>query len=204
MLSLLVYALTTLSFKFSGSHDPHDLFKPVAVTAERAWNLWGWIWVPGDTSRTPWGWHRPLIRSIPDNVVTVMDQHNPVEFASRPALFGEELKQPTLGYVIPLSAFTTPCTNTSLARVGVQSHNLGCPDLCMSEPDNSGPVEPWIALVQRGSCPFAAKAREAERLGAKAIVIGGEDPTWNGNPDTLISMMGPGESGAARAVASAY
>jgi hypothetical protein len=58
MLSLLVYALTTLSFKFSGSHDPHDLFKPVAVTAERAWNLWGWIWVPGDTSRTPWGMAR--------------------------------------------------------------------------------------------------------------------------------------------------
>jgi hypothetical protein len=114
-----------------------------------------------------------------------------VTFASRPAIFGAEVKQPLLGYVIPLSFFTKPCANDTTFPVH-EDDNMGCPQLCLHGPHAPGRSEPWIALVQRGTCSFAAKAREAQRLGAKAIVIGGGDPAVTGQPDTLISMMDPG------------
>jgi E3 ubiquitin-protein ligase RNF13 len=34
--------------------------------------------------------------------------------------------------------------------------------------------------------------REAQRLGAKAVVVGGEDPEVSGFPDTLVNMYSPG------------
>lgn len=36
------------------------------------------------------------------------------------------------------------------------------------------------------------KVREAQRLGAKAVVVGGEDPDISGFPDTLVNMYSPG------------
>jgi len=45
--------------------------------------------------------------------------------------------------------------------------------------------------VQRGACQFVSKAREAQRLGAKAVVVGGEDPDISGKPDTLVNMFSP-------------
>jgi len=35
------------------------------------------------------------------------------------------------------------------------------------------------------------KTREAQRLGAKAIVVGGDNPDIYGNPDTLVNMFSP-------------
>ncbi|KAG8794645.1 hypothetical protein FRB91_010227 [Serendipita sp. 411] len=47
------------------------------------------------------------------------------------------------------------------------------------------PNTSWVALVQRGSCSFAAKAQYAQSLGASALIVGGFD-------ETLISMSAGG------------
>lgn len=70
--------------------------------------------------------------------------------------------------------------------------NLGCPRVCVAGPYEPDSKEPWVALVQRGGCQFVDKAREAQRLGAKAIVVGGDNPEIYGNPDTLVNMYSPG------------
>ena len=70
--------------------------------------------------------------------------------------------------------------------------NLGCPRVCVGGPYKPDAKEPWIALVQRGGCQFVDKAREAQRLGAKAVVVGGDNPEIYGNPDTLVNMYSPG------------
>jgi hypothetical protein len=139
---------------------------------DQSW-LWGWAWGT-------------------DSVVSVVDRSPPVTFPSRPAGFGADLADPLLGYVIPLNSFTVPCSNGTAASQ-VDSPNLGCPSLCSIDPNIPERLEPWIALVQRGACQFVFKAREAQRLGAKAIVVGGEDPDISGKPDTLVNMFSPGD-----------
>ena len=102
--------------------------------------------------------------------------------------FGAEINDPILGYVIPLSSFTTSCLHNTTLHPSLD--NSGCPDLCLSGPTE--PTDAWIALVQRGKCEFVKKVREAQRLGAKAVVVGGEDPDVSGLPDTLVNMYSPG------------
>ena len=140
---------------------------------DQSW-LWGWAWGP-------------------DSTVSIVDRSPPVTFPSRPAGFGAELSDPLLGYVIPLNSFTVPCSDEA-ATSRNDSLNLGCPSLCVIDPNIPERLEPWIALVQRGACQFVSKAREAQRLGAKAMVVGGEDPNISGKPDTLVNMFSPGES----------
>jgi E3 ubiquitin-protein ligase RNF13/E3 ubiquitin-protein ligase RNF167 len=140
---------------------------------DQSW-LWGWAWGP-------------------DSTVSIVDRSPPVTFPSRPAGFGAELSDPLLGYVIPLNSFTAPCSNKT-ATSDLDSPNLGCPSLCSEDPDIPERLEPWIALVQRGHCQFVSKAREAQRLGARAIVVGGENPDISGRPDTLVNMFSPGSS----------
>ncbi|KAI0632329.1 hypothetical protein C8Q77DRAFT_1059919 [Trametes polyzona] len=131
--------------------------------------LWSWAWAA-------------------DGTVSVVDRSPPVTFPARPASFGAELTDPLLGYVIPLSAFTAPCppdSNVSTSRYPFDPDPvLGCPELCTSghEPE---PTDTWIALVQRGGCPFVEKARQAQRLGARAVVVGGD----RDNPDALLNMF---------------
>lgn len=137
---------------------------------DQSW-LWGWAWGP-------------------DSTVSIVDRSPPVTFPSRPAGFGAELSDPLLGYVIPLNSFTVPCSNETISPV-IDFPNLGCPSLCSIDPDIPQRLEPWIALVQRGACQFVSKAREAQRLGAKAVVVGGEDPEVSGKPDTLVNMFSP-------------
>jgi E3 ubiquitin-protein ligase RNF13/E3 ubiquitin-protein ligase RNF167 len=104
------------------------------------------------------------------------------------AAFGAEIHDPILGYVIPLSSFTTPCaSNSSLL---FPEENSGCPFLCINGPNQ--PTESWIALVQRGKCEFVKKVRQAQWLGARAVVVGGENPDVSGYPDTLVNMYSPG------------
>jgi hypothetical protein len=141
---------------------------------DQSW-LWGWAWGP-------------------DSTVSVVDRSPPVTFPSRPAGFGAELSDPLMGYVIPLNSFTVSCSNTTATSL-IDPPNLGCPSLCSIDPNITQRLEPWIALVQRGACQFVSKAREAQRLGAKAIVVGGEDPDISGKPDTLVNMFSPGSSG---------
>jgi E3 ubiquitin-protein ligase RNF13 len=125
-----------------------------------------------------------------ESTVTVVDRENPVTFVARQANFGSDLRHPLIGYVIPLSSFMKPCPNVTYSGTG----NWGCGPLCPSGRHSPSPSEPWIALVQRGQCSFADKAREAQRLGAKAVVVGGDDPATSGHPDTLVTMYDPGES----------
>jgi E3 ubiquitin-protein ligase RNF13/E3 ubiquitin-protein ligase RNF167 len=137
---------------------------------DQSW-LWGWAWGP-------------------DSTVSIVDRSPPMTFSSRPAGFGAELSDALLGYVIPLNSFTVPCSNTTATSL-IDPPNLGCPSLCSIDPNIPQRLEPWIALVQRGACQFVSKAREAQRLGAKAIVVGGEDPDISGKPDTLVNMFSP-------------
>ncbi|KAG8681092.1 hypothetical protein FRC09_017759, partial [Ceratobasidium sp. 395] len=47
--------------------------------------------------------------------------------------------------------------------------------------------ESWIALIMRGECGFDEKVRQAQRLGARAAVVGGQS-VGPGGIDELISM----------------
>ncbi|TCD70763.1 hypothetical protein EIP91_001792 [Steccherinum ochraceum] len=142
--------------------------------------LWGWAWAS-------------------DGTVSVVDRSPAITYPARPASFGMYLSEPMLGHVIPLSSFTAPCPSSNVsstfgfswARYPFEADSvLGCPDLCISgehQPDNT---EKWVALVQRGGCPFVEKARMAQRLGARAIVVGGD----KANPDALLNMYSEGDS----------
>ncbi|TFY80818.1 hypothetical protein EWM64_g3192 [Hericium alpestre] len=160
-----------------------SLVAPARVSAlfhtDHSW-LWGWAWGA-------------------DSTVSVVDRFPPISFLARPASFGMELIDPLLGYVIPLNTFTAQCPDddddqksNSTSTLGWRSRpNTGCPKLCIVGPHVPEGIESWIALVQRGSCQFADKAREAQRLGAKGLVVGGDDPELHGNPDALVNMYSP-------------
>ncbi|KAI0036573.1 hypothetical protein K488DRAFT_40943 [Vararia minispora EC-137] len=142
---------------------------------DQAW-LWGWAWGP-------------------DSTVSIVDRSPPLTFLSRPAGFGADLTDPVLGYIIPLSAFTALCQEGfDTPNATLVEWNLGCPPLCLIGENVPDINEQWIALVQRGECQFVNKVREAQRWGAKAIVVGGDDPAENGNPDVLVNMYSPGDS----------
>lgn len=138
-----------------------------ATSAEGSW-LWGWVWGV-------------------ESSVSVVDRSPPVTFHSRPASFGPELKDPLLGYVIPLSSFTVSCPTNDTSNKA-ELPNSGCSPLCPFGDRHPDPTEPWIALVQRGQCPFVDKVRQSQRLGARAAVVGGENPDVSGISDTLVSM----------------
>ena len=108
-----------------------------ATSAEGSW-LWGWVWGAEST-------------------VSVVDRSPPLSFHSRPATFGPILEDPLLGYVIPLSSFTSHCPTDNISAI-TESSNSGCPVLCQSGDHHPDPTESWIALVQRGRCPFVDKA----------------------------------------------
>ncbi|KAL1742630.1 hypothetical protein HDZ31DRAFT_42765 [Schizophyllum fasciatum] len=166
----LLIALSPLVRAFSIADTPELLATSVFNSkSEKSW-LWGWAWGAEST-------------------VSVVDRTPAVRFASRPAAFGAEIKEPVLGYVIPLSSFTVPCAdNTTFFD---PSENWGCPKLCLAGDKSPEPSETWIALVQRGKCEFVKKVREAQRLGARSVIVGGDDPNVSGYPDTLVSMYSP-------------
>ncbi|PPQ92827.1 hypothetical protein CVT25_004315 [Psilocybe cyanescens] len=174
----MVFGLLCLSYisalLFLTIASPVELESDLKFEAksDRTW-LWGWAWGTEST-------------------VSVVDRSPVVSFPSRPAAFGAEINDPLLGYIIPLSSFTTPCpANVNASGIALPS-NSGCPDLCLNGSER--PTETWIALVQRGKCEFVKKVREAQRLGAKAVVVGGEDPDVSGFPDTLVNMYSPEDS----------
>ena len=148
----------------------------------------------GTTASWMWGW-----AWASDGTVSVVDRTPSITFPARPASFGTELVDPLLGYVIPLSSFTAPCNSTQHSgNVDISTKSwdpdpvLGCPDLCISGPHQPDQSEKWIALVQRGGCPFVEKARQAQKLGAKAVVVGGD----RDNPDMLLNMYSERKSPA--------
>ncbi|TFK24930.1 hypothetical protein FA15DRAFT_756186 [Coprinopsis marcescibilis] len=169
-----IYTLARITTLFTTA-QPVELLSNrndgLSIKSERSW-LWGWAWGTEST-------------------VSIVDRTPPISFASRPAAFGAEINDPILGYVIPLSAFTVPCKSNATAE-GHLPENSGCPTLCLK--GDTKPGDTWIALVQRGKCEFVKKVREAQRLGARAVVVGGEDPEKTGYPDTLVNMYSPEDS----------
>lgn len=129
---LLCLLLHTCSARSTSLFFFHQ-FSP--TSPDGSW-LWAWVWGA-------------------ESSVSVVDRSPPLTFRSRPAAFGPELDDPLLGYVLPLSSFTTPCPTTSLPLPNTS--NSACPPLCHIGPHRPDPKEPWIALVQRGDCPFVDK-----------------------------------------------
>ncbi|KDQ17452.1 hypothetical protein BOTBODRAFT_29635 [Botryobasidium botryosum FD-172 SS1] len=129
-----------------------------------------------------------------------VQDHDPiVAFVSRPAAFGSRISaSPGLtGYVLPLSSFTHACPSPiaiSSANATRAPDNFGCPPLCIRPPHRPDEDENWIALVERGECPFADKARAAMSLGARAVIVGGRPSDEQGGNDELITMYSPGDA----------
>lgn len=78
---------------------------------------------------------------------------------SRPSSFGPHiLDEPLRGYLYPVEYASATdayaCSSTAVAPVPVT------------------PAAPWIALIQRGKCPFSEKVRFAQHHGAEAVVFG--------------------------------
>ncbi|KAF5380674.1 hypothetical protein D9757_007068 [Collybiopsis confluens] len=144
------------------------------------------IFTSMNSDRSWWEW------SLGSSTVSVVDRSPVISFSSRPAAFGSEISSPILGYIIPLSSFTKSCESSAVTVNS--SSNTGCPRLCCIGPHSPDPSETWIALIQRGSCEFVNKVREAQRLGARAVVVGGDDPEISGFPDTLVNMYSPEDS----------
>jgi hypothetical protein len=135
----------------------------------------------GLTFGSGWAWG--------DSEIIVVDHEPSVAFSSRAAAFGSRISNipGLLGYLVPLNSFTHPCNSTS-----VDKSNEACPPLCLND-DGSRPGknESWIALVQRGGCPFAPKVREGQRWGARAVVVGGSTVSDDGKDD-LVTMYSKG------------
>jgi len=133
--TLFVLLLGILVFQVQ-AHPLSFLHKFSATSQEGGW-LWGWVWGA-------------------ESFVSVPDRSPPLTFHSRPADFGLELQESLLGYVIPMSSFTTPCATNNTTPEGHHS-NSGCPKLCINGPRRPDLGESWIALVQRGHCSFVDK-----------------------------------------------
>ncbi|KAG1742315.1 uncharacterized protein EDB91DRAFT_1052076 [Suillus paluster] len=178
-----VSVLLLLFFVIQVYAHPLSFLRKLSATSQEGGWLWGWVWGA-------------------ESSVSVVDRSPPLTFHSRPAAFGLQLEEPLLGYVIPMSSFTTLCPSDDTTLVDHHS-NPGCPKLCISGPHQPDPSESWIALVQRGHCTFVDKVREAQRLGARAVVVGGEDPDISGLPDVLINMYSKGDASDVK-IASTY
>lgn len=183
MMTRVSLVLLLLFFVIQVYAHPLSFLRKLSATSQEGGWLWGWVWGA-------------------ESSVSVVDRTPPLTFHSRPAAFGRELKDPLLGYVIPLSSFTTSCPGNDTSLVDRHS-NSGCPKLCISGPHQPDPSESWIALVQRGHCSFVDKVREAQRLGARAVVIGGEDPDISGQADVLVNMYSTGDASDVE-IASTY
>jgi hypothetical protein len=136
-MALAFSALLMVMFVFQVQAHPLSFLHKLSATSQEGGWLWGWVWGAEST-------------------VSVVDRSPPLTFHSRPADFGLVLDEPLLGYVIPMSSFTTPCATNDATLVDRHS-NSGCPKLCIYGPHRPDPGESWIALVQRGHCAFVDK-----------------------------------------------
>lgn len=86
---------------------------------------------------------------------------------SRPSSFGPHiLDEPLRGFLYPIESATATdayaCTALAVAPAPVV------------------PSTPWIAMIQRGKCPFSQKVRFAQEHGAEAVVFGDQSEAEGG------------------------
>ncbi|BGP22013.1 PA domain containing zinc finger, C3HC4 RING-type protein [Rhodotorula toruloides] len=86
---------------------------------------------------------------------------------SRPSSFGPHIvNEPLRGLLFPI-------------EIAAPTDNYGCTAKPVA-PAPFTPSTPWIALVQRGQCPFSDKVRVAQNYGAVAVVFGDESEAEGG------------------------
>ncbi|KAF8507378.1 hypothetical protein BU17DRAFT_57471 [Hysterangium stoloniferum] len=159
--------------------------------------LWGLVW--GDVS-----------------TVSVVDRTPILTFNARPAGFGPA--SDVLGYMIRVEDFSSPCDDGGAGgsdddgdgdgqeptgygdgdgdgpRGLALDPRFGCPRLCVRGPNKPEVSETWIALVMRGGCTFVDKVREAQRFGAKGVVVGGQNGEQDSHGDGLVQMYSLGDA----------
>ena len=137
--------------------------------------------------------HTPLLE-WPGNKIVVPSV--PEAYQAQPAAFGPSIEDPNgmWGHLVPISEFL---------REGSGSENSGC----IQEPHDAAaksgestatlrhhinrtlrdvtsktPPRDWVALVERGFCTFTDKVRTAQKLGAKAVIVG-DSPSGRDSSD---------------------
>ena len=117
-------------------------------------------------------------------------------YQSRPSSFGPHLKEDFTGLLFPITAFAKdsnsyacsppPSTATPSSPLLVQRSH---------ESNRTAPVN-WIALVQRGNCPFSDKVRFAQSIGASAVLFGDQsyEEGGIGGFGGLLTPWSPGSS----------
>lgn len=152
-------------------------------------------------------------------MVAVVDRTPALTFNARPAAFGPS--KDVLGYMIRVEDFSVPCDDEEGTEGGEKTHEPwwpgggnesgwerlrlqkasknsdvrhGCPKLCLKDKNKPEVTETWIALIMRGECTFVDKVREAQRFGAKGVVVGGENAEQDSHGDGLVQMYSMGES----------
>ncbi|WFD33281.1 hypothetical protein MCUN1_000094 [Malassezia cuniculi] len=98
-----------------------------------------------------------------------------ISYRSRPAAFGPSTSADGIwGKLAPISLISG-------------SDNLACGQDTEVK-THAKPPKDWVALVERGECPFADKVRYAQSLGATAVIVGDA----RGEPDTDFFFDFPG------------
>ncbi|KDN51651.1 hypothetical protein RSAG8_00197, partial [Rhizoctonia solani AG-8 WAC10335] len=158
------------------------------------WNLNGW--------------------SMAESELSVVDQEPIQTFTTRPALFGTHiLTSPGLqGDLGPLNSFTVhvntthdyvQTTTSGMVPYPLTKDNTGCPPLQIPDQHPRPSMnESWIALVMRGGCGFDEKVRQAQKLGARAAIVGGRPPSPTGSDDLIT--MSPASDGRDIGIPAVY
>lgn len=99
-------------------------------------------------------------------------------YQSRPSSFGPHLKQDFTGLLFPITAFAKD--SNSYACSPLPTATPSSPLLVQRSNHEANRTVPpnWIALVQRGNCPFSDKVRVAQSIGASAVLFG--DQSYEG------------------------
>lgn len=101
--------------------------------------------------------------------------------ASRPAGFGPHIEEADgrIGWLIPLETVILGQDPDSTDPDRLERIRRGCPpeDNALEKPILAPPKQGWVAVIERGSCPFATKVRYVQSLGASAAIVGDWDET---------------------------
>lgn len=100
--------------------------------------------------------------------------------ASRPASFGPHINEQEgrVGWLAPMEVVLLG--KDAFEKEGkegdeVEKARRGCPPADEEFKTNGTALQPpegWVAVMERGSCPFATKIRYAQSLGAAAVIVG--------------------------------